>query len=42
MEKWLANANDILQGSNGIGTELETRQKMDAINVSEIRKFYCF
>lgn len=34
MEKWLANANDILEECSGIGTELETRQKMESINVS--------
>lgn len=33
MEKWLVNANDILEGCAGIGTEQETRQKMDSINV---------
>lgn len=34
MDKWLANANDILDECAQIGNEAETRQKLQAVTVS--------
>lgn len=36
MDKWLAKANETLEGCFGIGTENETKQKMEAVTVSVI------
>lgn len=34
MDKWLAKANETLETCFGIGTENETKQKMEAVTVS--------
>lgn len=34
MDKWLAKANETLESCFGIGTENETKQKMEAVTVS--------
>lgn len=36
MDKWLAKANETLESCFGIGTENETKQKMEAVTVSVI------
>lgn len=35
MDKWLAKANETLENCFGIGNENETKQKMEAVTVSD-------
>lgn len=35
MDKWLAIANDTVEDCSGTGTELETKQRLNTINVSQ-------
>ena len=40
MDKWLANANEVLFKCGGIGDVKQTQQKLDTITVSYANFFY--
>lgn len=42
MDKWLANANDILDDCGGIGDVQQTQQKLDTVNVSGVNFMFEF